>query len=105
MKGRHIRDGTNIGRQTCYFMICSFYNCVGRRLFKYMNRCLPFQKSLEHSRTICILSHAIALSLFATLLSPHFSSFTEYLTLVNPLAFFSHVLTSRGVGIVSGEHR
>ena len=91
------------GRQTCYFVTCSFYNCVRRGLFKYMNRwCLLFRKSLEHNRTIAyfltplLYSSLLPLLLFATPLSPHLESFTEYLTSVNPPVFFSHVLTGRG---------
>ena len=51
-------------------MTCSTYNCGRRGPFKHMNRRQLFRKSLEHSPTVFILSHAIPLPLFATPLAP-----------------------------------
>ena len=60
-----------LGADLFLFVTCSIYNCGRSRPFKYMNRFLLFQKSLEHSRTIFILSHAIP---FTTLGYPTYPS-------------------------------
>lgn len=97
-------------RRSCYLVTCSTYNGGWRKRFKYINQFQLIRESLERNHAISVLSHAIALPLFPLLASPllytfgpHFASFTEYLTPVNPPKFFSHVLTERSKGAVSGR--
>ena len=98
------------GADLFLFVTYSINNCGQSRPFKYMDRFLLFQKSLEHSRTIFILSHAIPftplypaypslLPRFRLSVSPlwylfslDFTSFTGFLTPVTPPVYFSHVL-------------